>query len=31
MPAIETRNAQGLRQHLTDLTSKPKDEAYGMP
>jgi choline monooxygenase len=31
MPAIDTRNAQGLRQHLTELTSKSKDEAYGMP
>lgn len=28
---LEARDAQGLRQHLTELTSKAKDEAYCMP
>ena len=31
MPANMTQNAQSLRQHLTELTSRAKDEAYSMP
>ncbi|MBU2936450.1 MULTISPECIES: aromatic ring-hydroxylating oxygenase subunit alpha [Pacificibacter] len=31
MQAIPPMDAQELRQHLTDLTSQPKDEAYSMP
>lgn len=31
MPANTPLNAQGLRQHLTELTSRSKDEAYSMP
>ena len=31
MPANRLQNAQSLRRHLSELTSRPKDDAHSMP